>query len=106
MARGAAATVAVRPPRSPLRRLAVHHPLRRPSSTRVLVGLRADPRLTFLVFVATELLPGDPARKVLGRYATPEALAAMRQQLGLDDPLLQRYAEWVWHAVHGDLGTR
>jgi peptide/nickel transport system permease protein len=74
-------------------------------TSRVLVGIVLNLVSTLLVFVATELLPGDPARKVLGRYATPEAVASMRQQLGLDDPLLRRYAEWLWNAVHGDLGT-
>jgi peptide/nickel transport system permease protein len=105
VADGSPATVTIRPPRNPLRRLAIHHPLVALVINRVLVGLGLILVSTFLVFVATELLPGDPARKVLGKYGTPEAVASLRQQLGLDDPLLQRYVEWLWNAVHGDLGT-
>jgi peptide/nickel transport system permease protein len=73
--------------------------------SRVLVGVLLILASSVLVFVATELLPGDPARKILGRYATPDALAAMHERLGLDDPLVQRYADWLWNVLHGDLGT-
>ncbi|MQA15542.1 MAG: ABC transporter permease subunit [Pseudonocardiaceae bacterium] len=52
----------------------------------------------------TSLLPGDPARQILGGQATPEALAAVRDDLGLDEPLPLRYLEWLGNAVTGDLG--
>ena len=61
--------------------------------------------VTFLVFVGTALLPGDTASALLGQNATPEALAALRRDLGLDQPLLLRYLGWFAHAVRGDFGT-
>lgn len=62
----------------------------------------------FLVSLATffiiDLVPGDPAQAVLGADATPEQYAAVRAELGLDDPLLQRYLDWIGNALTGDLG--
>src|ERR1700754_4704312 len=55
--------------------------------------------------VLTALLPGDPARQILGDQATPEAVAAVRADLGLDDPLPLRYLSWLGGVVTGDLGT-
>ncbi|MGP4020293.1 ABC transporter permease [Saccharopolyspora sp. 5N708] len=60
---------------------------------------------SLLVFFAVQALPGDVATQVLGRDATPEAVAAMREQLHLDVPAWQRYLSWVGSALHGDLGT-
>jgi peptide/nickel transport system permease protein len=56
------------------------------------------------VFLATEVLPGDPATTALGRFATPEAVEDLRGRLGLDRPLLVRYADWVVGLLRGDLG--
>ncbi|MCR3722967.1 MULTISPECIES: ABC transporter permease [Prauserella salsuginis group] len=61
--------------------------------------------VTLLVFVATLLLPGDPARAILGQQATPERIAALNDQLGLDAPVWQRYLDWLGGVVTGDLGT-
>lgn len=61
--------------------------------------------VTLLVFVATLLLPGDPARAILGQSATPERIAALNAQLGLDDPVWQRYLSWLGGVFTGDLGT-
>ncbi|WP_328370586.1 ABC transporter permease [Streptomyces sp. NBC_00445] len=58
-----------------------------------------------LVFLAVQALPGDVATQVLGRDATPDAVAALRKQLGLDQPAWERYADWIAGAVHGDFGT-
>lgn len=58
-----------------------------------------------IVFAMTGLLPGDAAQQALGQAATPEAVAALRRQFGLDQPALQRYLEWLVHAVRGDFGT-
>ncbi|HUP75274.1 MAG TPA: ABC transporter permease [Acidimicrobiales bacterium] len=62
----------------------------------------------FLVSVATfsitELLPGDPAIAILGENATPETIAALRQELRLDDPIVTRYVDWAGDALRGDLG--
>lgn len=61
--------------------------------------------MSLLIFAGTELLPGDVAESVLGQSATPEALANMRQELGLDRPAAQRYLAWLAGLVQGDLGT-
>ncbi|MBD8157326.1 ABC transporter permease [Pantoea agglomerans] len=58
-----------------------------------------------VVFFITSLLPGDAAQMILGQNATPETVAALRQQLGLDQPLLMRYFHWLTGIVQGDFGT-
>ncbi len=55
-----------------------------------------------LVFAVLELLPGNAAEVILGDTATPEALAALQAQLGLDQPPLQRYLQWVTGLLQGD----
>ena len=60
---------------------------------------------SFLVFSALSLTPGDPIAQILGGKATEEARAAMREQLGLDRPLIVRYVEWIGGLLRGDLGT-
>ncbi|HEX7682568.1 MAG TPA: ABC transporter permease [Trinickia sp.] len=57
-----------------------------------------------IVFAMTGLLPGDAAQQALGQAATPEAVAALRHQFGLDQPALQRYLQWLFHIVGGDFG--
>jgi peptide/nickel transport system permease protein len=59
---------------------------------------------TFLVFLVIHLIPGDAAAVLAGPNASPEALAAVRQEMGLDQPLLVQYVVWVGHVVQGDLG--
>jgi peptide/nickel transport system permease protein len=60
--------------------------------------------VSFLTFLTIHLVPGDPARVLLGEEATPQTVAALDQQLGLDKPLPVQYSLWFWHALHGDLG--
>lgn len=60
--------------------------------------------VTFIVFFIMNLTPGDPAAIILGDQASAEALAAMRLELGLDEPLLVRYFKYIWDMLHGDLG--
>lgn len=61
--------------------------------------------VSFLTFSMMSLLPGDPALQMLGGdNADPERMAAVREDLGLDDPFLVRYADWLGGAVRGDLG--
>lgn len=60
--------------------------------------------VSFLTFMLTSLLPGDPARSILGEQATEEALAQVRSDLGLDRPLPVRYLSWLGGVVTGDLG--
>jgi peptide/nickel transport system permease protein len=57
-----------------------------------------------LIFVGTEILPGDLASAVLQNSATPESLAEMRKELGLDRPAIVRYGEWLGNVAVGDLG--
>ena len=60
--------------------------------------------VTFLTFAIAQVTPGDPAVLALGNQATPERVAALREQLGLNDPLLVQYGRYVWNACRGDLG--
>jgi peptide/nickel transport system permease protein len=61
--------------------------------------------VTLLVFFIVALIPGDPAVKILGQAATPENVAALRKDLGLDKPLLVQYGIWLKNIITGDLGT-
>jgi peptide/nickel transport system permease protein len=60
--------------------------------------------VSFMTFMVIHLVPGDPARVLLGEDATPQTVAALEQQLGLDKPLPTQFALWLWQAVHGNLG--
>src|SRR5260370_38553164 len=60
--------------------------------------------VTLLTFLIASLLPGDLAYVILGDQATPEKLAALRAQMGLDLPIWQRYGHWLWGVLHGDFG--
>jgi len=61
--------------------------------------------VSVLVFVGCEILPGDVAEVALGQFATPEAVATLRQQLGLNEPSATRYFQWLWALLHGDWGV-
>jgi peptide/nickel transport system permease protein len=61
--------------------------------------------ISALVFMITELLPGDVATAVLGQSATEETIKAFRDELGLDRPALHRYLEWLSGMMRGDLGN-
>ncbi|HEY9345041.1 MAG TPA: ABC transporter permease, partial [Inquilinus sp.] len=54
-----------------------------------------------VVFVATQLLPGDVAQAILGQSATPEAVAGLRTALGLDQPAAQRFLHWLGGMLTG-----
>lgn len=60
--------------------------------------------VSFVVFGATELLPGDVAQILLGQSATPEAVAGLRSAMGLDQPALIRFVHWWIGLLHGDMG--
>ncbi|MCM5558233.1 ABC transporter permease [Pleomorphomonas sp. JP5] len=60
--------------------------------------------VSILIFVGVEALPGDFASTYLGQAATPEAVANIRADLGLDKPVATRYVEWLSGALHGDFG--
>lgn len=61
--------------------------------------------VSLLAFLAFQIIPGDPTTKILGAEATPEAVAALRAELGLDRPVLVRYWEWLTGFVTGRFGT-
>ena len=72
---------------------------------RVLLGLVTLLLVSIVVFAATQWLPGDAARAITGRSATPERLQALRAQLHLDRPAAEQYATWLLAFARGDLGT-
>ena len=71
---------------------------------RALLGLLTLFLVSVIVFAATQALPSDPARAILGRSATPDALKALRQQLHLGQPIVRQYAHWLGGVLTGDLG--
>lgn len=71
---------------------------------RIAIGFATLLVVSVLVFAGTEILPGDVAQIVLGQSATPESLAALRAELGLDKPWYARYFDWLGDMVTGDLG--
>ena len=71
---------------------------------RLLIALATLAVASVVVFSMLEILPGDVARLMLGMNATEDAVQAMRQQLGLDQPILLRYFSWVGGLLTLDLG--
>ncbi len=72
---------------------------------RLALGLLTLFVVSIIIFAAVNLLPGDFAETILGQGATPEAVAAIREDLGLNRHPVARYVEWLGGAVRGDLGT-
>ena len=72
---------------------------------RIGIGIVTLFVVSVIVFLATSILPGDVAQIILGQSATPETLAALRAELGLDQPGYVRYFSWLGNMVTGDLGT-
>ncbi len=61
--------------------------------------------VAFFVFSLLYIAPGDPAAVIAGDQASPADVARIRASLGLDRPFLVRFGDWLWHVLHGDLGT-
>lgn len=61
--------------------------------------------VSILIFLMVHLIPGDPVQYLLGEYPTDEAIAALKAQLGLDQPMLTQYFSYLGKLLHGDLGT-
>jgi len=72
---------------------------------RLLLGLLTLLIVSIVIFVAVNLLPGDFAQLILGQGATEESVAAIRRDLGLDQPMVVRYLSWLGGMLTGDLGT-
>ena len=72
---------------------------------RLALGLLTLLIVSVVIFVAVNLLPGDFAESILGQGATPEAVASIRRDLGLDQPMVTRYFDWLGGVLRGDLGS-
>jgi len=72
---------------------------------RLLLGVLVLFLVSLVVFAATQALPGDPARSILGRTATPASLKALREQLGLGGSVFSQYVDWITGLLHGDAGN-
>jgi peptide/nickel transport system permease protein len=72
---------------------------------RIALGLLTLLLVSIVVFAATQALPGDAARAILGRDATPQRLAALRAQLHLNQSVVQQYLHWLGGILTGNLGT-
>ena len=79
-------------------------PLLKQVAQRVALGLLLLLGVSALIFAGTQLLPGDVAQAILGQSATPEALANLRKEMGLNDPAIARYLHWLGGALTGDFG--
>src|SRR6266511_5945584 len=78
--------------------------MRRMLTKRALFGVFTLWVVSLVVFLATQALPGDAARAILGREATPERLAALRERLHLGESLPSQYAHWLGNLLTFDLG--
>ncbi|CDX30515.1 putative peptide transporter permease subunit: membrane component of ABC superfamily [Mesorhizobium plurifarium] len=72
---------------------------------RIALGILLVLAVSVLIFAGTQILPGDVAQAILGQSATPESLANLREQLGLNQPAYIRYFHWLGGVLTGDLGT-
>lgn len=80
------------------------HPLLRFVVRRLAIGAIMLLAVSVVVFLATQALPGDAARAVLGRAASPERLRALRRLLHLDRPVAEQYWDWLWGVISGRPG--
>ena len=81
------------------------HPILKLVAQRIALGLVLLWAASVLIFVGTQILPGDVAQSILGQAATPVSLANLREELGLNEPPLTRYLNWAGGVLQGDLGT-
>ena len=81
------------------------HPILKFVAQRILLGLVLLLAASVMIFAGTQILPGDVAQSILGQSATPQALANLRAELGLNEPVVSRYFAWLFGALQGDLGT-
>lgn len=81
------------------------HPIVKLVAQRLALGALLLFAASILIFVGTAILPGDVAQSILGQSATPEALANLRAELGVDQPAITRYFSWLGGVLQGDLGT-
>ncbi|VDC27334.1 ABC transporter permease [Pseudogemmobacter humi] len=80
------------------------HPILKLLVQRIALGLLLLFAVSAVIFLGVEALPGDTAQAILGQSATPQALENLRNQMGLDQPALTRYFNWLGGVLTGDLG--
>tara|TARA_R110002096_G_scaffold229063_5_gene418545 strand:+ start:948 stop:1904 length:957 start_codon:yes stop_codon:yes gene_type:complete len=80
------------------------HPVLKLVTQRLALGLLLLLAASVLIFIGTQILPGDVAQSILGQSATPQSLANLRAELGLDVPAPMRYLNWLAGVLQGDLG--
>lgn len=81
------------------------HPILKLIAQRIALGLMLLFAASILIFGGTMMLPGDVAQQILGQSATPQALENLRAELGLNDPPVTRYFQWLGGFLTGDLGV-
>ena len=81
------------------------HPILKLVAQRLSLGIFLLLAASALLFGLTEILPGDAAQAQLGQSATPENLANLREEMGLNRPAITRYAEWIYGILTGDMGN-
>lgn len=81
------------------------HPIVTLVAQRLALGFLLLFAASILIFAGTTMLPGDVAQQILGQSATPQSLANLREELGLNEPALTRYFDWLGGVLQGDLGT-
>ncbi|WP_133487022.1 ABC transporter permease [Aliiroseovarius marinus] len=81
------------------------HPILKLVAQRLALSTLLLLAASVLIFAGTTILPGDVAQNILGQSATPESLANLRKELGMDQPATTRYFNWLFGALQGDLGT-
>lgn len=81
------------------------HPVVKLVTQRLALGLLLMLAVSALIFFGVEALPGDTAQAMLGQSATPESLANLREKMGLNEPVLERYGHWLYGFVTGDMGV-
>src|SRR5271166_4320071 len=75
------------------------------AARRVLATIPVMLIVALFVFSLLYIAPGDPAAIIAGDQATPADVERIRRSLGLDRPFLVQFGDWLWHLMHGDVGT-
>lgn len=81
------------------------HPILKLVAQRLALSMILLLAASVLIFAGTQILPGDVAQSILGQSATEQSLANLREELGLNEPVINRYFGWLGNALQGDLGT-
>ncbi len=93
------------PPPGPIVVMRARFPMASRIGERIVLGIGLLLASSILIFAGIEILPGDFAETYLGQAATPQAIANLRAEFGLDQPLVTRYFDWLLGILHGDFGT-